>query len=281
MGNLKKSFNLGWYASRVMAVAVLMGTMACGTVEDGVTEPSESVGTQQQELAGQNGLTLNGLTLNGLTLNGLTLNGLTLNGLTLNGLGTASFAEWFSVNKAQNAMLMKYIVQCAVAEGQARSFLDQSSGTSYQWQGSLGLAPNWASGQPINEAEQQVISACLAAHVNKFGLHVSLSVLGRTAQGQPISYSAAELQAFPRREGCFFGNLFTGVRRGELSARLRSVDRAERLRVRVRPHGPHPELRELLHAGPLGAVLHAVQLQRPDVPPAHHAHQLGRDLLVR
>jgi hypothetical protein len=210
MENLAKSVNVGSSIRRVAALAVLMGTVACGQVGEGAIQPGESLGTQEQEVLGQNGLTLNGLTLNGLTLNGLTLNGLTLNGLTLNGLGTASFADWFSLNASQNATLMKYIVQCAVAEGQSRSYTDQSSGTSYLWQGSLGLAPSWASGQPINEAEQQVISACLAAHVNKFGVHVPLSVLGRTAQGQPIAYSAAELQAFPRREGCFFGNLFTG-----------------------------------------------------------------------
>ena len=210
MENLTMSVNLGWSIRRVAALAVLMGTVACGQIGEGAIEPGESLGTQEQELEAQNGLTLNGLTLNGLTLNGLTLNGLTLNGLTLNGLGTASFAEWFSLDPAQNATLMKYIVQCAVAEGESRPYQDPASGTSYLWNGALGLAPRWSSGHEINEQEQQVLSACLAAHVNKFGVHVPLSVLGRTATQQPISYSAEELQTFNRREGCFFGNLFTG-----------------------------------------------------------------------
>ncbi len=199
MENLTMSVNGGWNLSRAVVLAVMMGTAACGSVEES-PKPSESLGTQEQELA----------SVNGMTLNGMTLNGMTLNGLNASGLSTAEFASWFSQAPAQNDMLMKYMVRCAVADGESRSYQDLSSGTSYLWHGSLGLTPSWASGQPINEAEQQVISACLAAHVNKFGINVPLSALGRTAQQQPIAYTQEELQAFPRREGCFFGNLFTG-----------------------------------------------------------------------
>jgi hypothetical protein len=179
-------------------------------VEEGSPESGGSLGTQEQALSSSNGMTLNGMTLNGMTLNGMTLNGLTLNGMTLNGLATAEFAAWFSQAPAQNDMLMRYMVRCAVPEGESRLYLDPVSGTAYLWHGSLGLTPQWANGQRINVHEQQLISACLAAHVNKFGVHVPLSVLGRTATQQPIAYSAEELQTFNRREGCFFGNLFTG-----------------------------------------------------------------------
>jgi hypothetical protein len=105
---------------------------------------------------------------------------------------------------------MKYVMKCALPAGEARSYQNPRTGTSYTWDGLLGLAPGWASGQPMTEAEQQVISACLAAHINKYGVHVPISVLGRTSQLATIPYSAEELQSFPRREGCFFGNLFTG-----------------------------------------------------------------------
>jgi hypothetical protein len=220
MENLTKSVNLGWNASRVVALAMVMGTVACGSMEQVSSESGESLSTQGQELSSVNGMTLNGMTLNGMTLNGMTLNGMTLNGMTLNGmtlnglgahgLGTVEFATWFRQDVELSEMLMRYTVRCAVAAGEARSYQDSISGTTYTWQGSFGLTPSWASGQPINEAEQQLISACLAAHVNKFGVHVPLSVLGRTAQMEPIAYSAEELQAFPRREACFFGNLFTG-----------------------------------------------------------------------
>jgi hypothetical protein len=209
MENLTKSINLGWSASRVVVLAVLMGTVACGTVGE-APETTESLGTQEQELGAANGITVNGITVNGITVNGITVNGITVNGITVNGLATSEFSTWFSQNVEQNATLMSYIVRCAVPAGQERFYQDHASGQSFAWQGSLGLAPGWASGQPINEAEQQLVSACLAAHVNKFGIHVPFSVLGRTAAQEPIPYSAEELQTFNRREGCFFGNLFTG-----------------------------------------------------------------------
>ena len=180
---------------------VLLGTAACGQVEH---DPAPAVtSTREQQLQGENGVILNGVILNGVILNGVSLNG-----VVLNGLPTAEFTQWFSRDVARNAMLMKYLVKCTVAEGETRSYTDPSTGTTYTWQGSLGLAPQWASGKKMNEPEQQLVSACMAAHANKYGMHVQLSVLGRTTRGQAIPYTAEELEMFARREGCFFGNLF-------------------------------------------------------------------------
>jgi hypothetical protein len=210
MENLTESVNGGRSMGRLVAFAMLMGTVACGTMEEVSTESGESPSTQAQAMAGENGVTVNGVTVNGVTVNGVTVNGVTVNGLNVSGLSTSEFASWFNQNPEQNATLMNYLVRCAVAQGETRGYQNLITGESYSWDGALGLALGWAGGQPINETEQQLISACLAAHINKYGVHVQLSVLGRTAQMQPIAYSAEELQAFPRREGCFFGNLFTG-----------------------------------------------------------------------
>ncbi len=135
-------------------------------------------------------------------------NGLSLNGLSLNGLSTTDFATWFDSNPAGNAQLMRYMVLCAVPEGESRTFNNPVTGASYTWQGALGLAPGWASGAPVSETEEQVISACLAAHANNYGLHVAISLLGRDADERTISFSAEELKTFSRRESCFFGNVF-------------------------------------------------------------------------
>jgi len=210
MENLAKRVGLSNIGGWMMASVLLVGSVACGPVEQTGSGSMESFSTQGQELEGLNGVTVNGVTVNGVTVNGVTVNGVTVNGVTVNGLATLEFAQWFSQDAANNATLMSYIVRCAVPAGQTRRYLDASTATTYSWQGSLGLAPDWANGQPINAAEQQLVSACLAAHVNKFGMHVQLSVLGRTAHQQPIAYSSAELNTFARREGCFFGNLFTG-----------------------------------------------------------------------
>jgi hypothetical protein len=209
MENLAKRVSLSRIGGWVVASALLMGSVACGPVEAS-SESMETPTSQKQELEMKNGLTVNGLTVNGLTVNGLTVNGLTVNGLTVNGLGSADFSEWFVRNAELNGILMKYVVQCAVPEGEVRTYQDPSTGSSYTWQGGLGLALGWARGEAITEAEQQLVSACLAAHVNKYGMHVPLSVLGMTAHEEPIAYSREELESFGRREACFFGNLFTG-----------------------------------------------------------------------
>jgi hypothetical protein len=157
-----------------------------------------------------NGLSLNGLSLNGLSLNGLSLNGLSLNGLSLSGLASPSFSSWFESEPTLHQEVMRYVVRCAVPAGELRAYASAQTGQRWTWAGGLGLAPGWSAGQRASLTEQQLVSACLAAHANKFGVNISLSIQGRTATNAPIATSALELQAYPEREGCFFGNAFNG-----------------------------------------------------------------------
>ncbi len=183
-----------------LVLSVLVG---CGAVEP-VDEASRvEVDGTSQELVEDNGMSLNGLSLNGLSLNGLSLNG-----LSLNGLSTSAFSQWFGQNPSFNDTVMRYVVRCAVPEGESRTYTD-SQGRSHTWQGSMGLAPNWSDGASASLAEQQVVSACLAAHANKYGMRVAVSLLGRNAQGVTIPFSSGELATFANREACFFGNLFS------------------------------------------------------------------------
>ncbi|QRK13675.1 hypothetical protein JQX13_18830 [Archangium violaceum] len=186
------------------ALSLVVGATGCGVQELPSEEQELALHTQERAVQEDNGLSLNGLSLNGLSLNGLSLNG-----LSLNGLSTTNFANWFNGNPAGHEQLMRYMVRCAVPAGQTRSFVNPSTGVFYTWQGGLGLAPSWASGAPATVVEQQVVSACLAAHANNYGLHISISVLGRDANGVDIPYTADELASFPRKESCFFGNVFT------------------------------------------------------------------------
>ncbi|PTL84483.1 hypothetical protein [Vitiosangium sp. GDMCC 1.1324] len=182
----------------------LVGATGCGVEELSAEEQDLAPRTQEQALVENNGLSLNGLSLNGLSLNGLSLNG-----LSLNGLSTTDFANWFNSNPAGNEQLMRYMVRCAVGANETRSFVNPATGALYTWQGGLGLAPAWAGGAPATVVEQQIISACLAAHANNYGLHVSISVLGRDSNGANISFTTDELASYPKRESCFFGNVFT------------------------------------------------------------------------
>jgi hypothetical protein len=191
---------VGW----VLTSALAVGATGCGVAELPYEEQGPELRTQEQALVEENGLSLNGLSLNGLSLNGLSLNG-----LSLNGLSTTDFSTWFNGDPSHNSRLMRYMVRCAVPAGETRTFTNPSTGTVYSWPGLLGLAPNWSSGAPATVAEQQVISACLGAHANNYGLNVSISVLGRDASGSAIPFSSEELSIFSRKESCFFGNVFT------------------------------------------------------------------------
>ncbi|HEX8537922.1 MAG TPA: hypothetical protein VF664_10705, partial [Cystobacter sp.] len=194
-----------WVMWRLMLVLSLMGVVACGVEQP----PDEMQGLESRPQAFEED---NGLSLNGLSLNGLSLNGLSLNGLSLNGLSSADFIAWFNSadggNVAGHETLMKYLVRCAVPAGQVRVFVNPATGVRYSWEGGMGLAPQWSSGTPATRDEQQIISACLAAHANNYGVHVPISVLGKDAMGDLIPFTSQELVNFSQREACFFGNLF-------------------------------------------------------------------------
>lgn len=199
----------GWGARGWLSlVAVLMGVGASGCGPEGISPDTEWEG-QRQELGSANGLSANGLSANGLSANGLSANGLSANGLSATGLSTSSFSTWFSQDPAQTDMVMRYVVRCAVPAGETRTYTDPRTGVSYTWSGGLGLARGWASGAAPTSLEQQVITSCLLAHVNRYGLSIPISVLGRDAQGSVIPFTQSELNTYPVREACFFGNLFT------------------------------------------------------------------------
>ncbi|MDY7228184.1 hypothetical protein [Hyalangium rubrum] len=191
------------------AVLLLVGAPGCGPEEFPKESEEGALESQSQELVSDNGFTLNGLSANGLSANGLSFNGLSFNGLSANGLASAEFASWFAQDPILSTMVMTYLVRCAVPAGQSRSYTDAETGQSYSWNGALGLTPGWSNGQPASFAEQQVLTACLLAHVNQAGANLNISVLGRSAVGQPIPFTPHELLSYPVQEACFFGNLFT------------------------------------------------------------------------
>jgi hypothetical protein len=189
-----------------VVLAACLGLAGCGPLAS-PEERAAAQGLKTDNGLSPNGLSQNGLSQNGLSQNGLSQNGLSQNGLSQNGL-SSSFSTWFNKNTTTSDVVMQYIVRCAVASGQTRTWTNQATGVTYTWPGALGLAPSWASGSAATTTEQQLISACLAAHVNKFGVHVSISVQGRSSTGVAIPLSPNELTDYSVKEACFFGNLF-------------------------------------------------------------------------
>jgi hypothetical protein len=190
-----------------VALLLMVGSLGCGPT-DGLPDPP-MFEEQEQELSSTNGFSVNGFSVNGFSVNGFSVNGLSANGLSASALSAEGFAAWFARDPALAAHVMSYAVRCAVPAGQTRSYTDPGTGQLHTWSGGLGLAPDWAGGAAINQAEQEVITACLLAHVNRYGQHLPISVLGRDARGNLIPYSSCELRTYSAREACFFGNLFT------------------------------------------------------------------------
>ncbi|MDC0710424.1 hypothetical protein POL68_18245 [Stigmatella sp. ncwal1] len=197
-----RAFAAGHSLQWLVVLALGCGPLTPEEAEEGLSHQEEALGDRQIRSS-------NGLSVNGLSVNGLSVNGLSVNGLSVNGLSSASFQSWFTADPIVRDTVMRYVVQCAVPSGQERSFTHPTTGVTYRWQGLLGLAPAWAGGTQATVAEQQVVSACLAAHTNKYGLAVSISVLGKTAQGSAIPTTPEELASHSVKEACFFGNLFT------------------------------------------------------------------------
>lgn len=199
-----------------------------------------------------NGIITNGIITNGLALNSPLSNGLAVHGLAAQGLQSPAFATWFTAYPEADAdSAMHYVVACAVPEGEQRTWTNPVSGTLHTWEGVLGLAPDWAQGTPASEAEQQLVSACLASLVNKYGVHVPISVRGRDGRGQELTLSPEDA-GFTVREAAFFGNLFTGE--GVYVCSDRSVLAPDESSVRAcgissRGPGPSAECQPLVHTG--------------------------------
>ncbi|WP_224248137.1 hypothetical protein [Hyalangium gracile] len=197
-----------WGRAVEVLLAAQVLAVSCGPAQE-LHEPP-ALASQSQEIRIANGLSTNGLSTNGLSTNGLSTNGLSTNGLSTNGVSTAAFATWFQNDRPLNDTLMRYVVLCGVESGQSVTYTDPVTSQVYTWDGLLGLTPGWAGGETATEAEQQVLTACLAAHVNKYGMSVPMSVLGRNAEEEELEYTQEELETYSRTEGCFFGNIFRG-----------------------------------------------------------------------
>jgi hypothetical protein len=160
---------------------------------------------------GSNGINQNGINQNGINQNGINQNGITLSGLTTTGLSTTAFTTWFNANPVLAEVFMRYTYRCAAPAGTTVTWKNSKTRVTYSWAGSLGLAAGWTAGKPATLAEQQVVTACLGALANKYGVSITLAVEGRTATGTQLAIGPGELTTFSYREGCFFGNLFNGT----------------------------------------------------------------------
>ncbi len=140
----------------------------------------------------QNGGPLSDLITGALSSEALT-NHPTIGEIIANDPGTQKFFE--------------YMIQCALP---ATSTVSLSfAGETYDFPGSVGLAPEWLTG-PCEQACQEWVSACLFARVNTFGVTVALYLDGdhpafrEEEEGGPTRIDSG----YVVEEGAFYGNMF-------------------------------------------------------------------------
>lgn len=169
-------------------------------------------------LVTENALAPNALAPNSLVPNALAPNALAPNALAPNALAPNSLAPT-ALTALQDAtvvgdlarQLLRYTVGCALAPTQSFSFswIDAAGVVRDEtYAGELGIAPDWAAAPLTDVTRQRLVSACLAARVNWYGVSVVISV--RSVR-QPLRtiVTDEELADYPDIEGAFWGNVFS------------------------------------------------------------------------
>ena len=197
-----------WNGSRLAVLLATCCVAAC------VQEAPAGVASTDDALESTNGFTMNGFTMNGFTMNGFTMNGLSLNGFTMNGFTMNGLSLPNGLSSTTGLMttsggrqVVKYMVKCAYPDGQSLVKKDQY-GTSYTFYGSIGIAPELAAG-PCDLDCQEKISACMLAHVNNSGQHISIWMVG---PDPGIGWGSST--QYPYQEGAYFGNIFASPWQG-------------------------------------------------------------------
>ena len=161
-----------WFSIAILALIAMSG---CASE---MTDELHHVEDVEQELMGDNGITLNGITLNGMS-------------------SATHESEIAGMN-----MLFSYLLECALEEGSEGTYYD-IHGEPVVVAGLFGLAPEWGDG-PLSARGERLVSACLAARTNAKGRTVRLSL-----RGNDVSTTAVEREMYRHHEGAFWGDLFS------------------------------------------------------------------------
>lgn len=191
---------LGRGARLVVLAAALSGCTA--EVGPGV---EDSVAEAESAVIKTNALHVNALHVNALHVNALHVNALHVNSLDPNSMSAIRDP---SADGALAREFVKYTVACALTSSQTFEFTwtdAQDVDHPETFPGVLGLAPAWDSG-PLDLTGQRMVSACLVAHTNWYGMPVMLSMRAPEAPLKVIDPN--ELTDYPNVEGAFWGNLW-------------------------------------------------------------------------
>lgn len=195
--------------SLIPVAPLIFGAAGCAEPEDA----GATVQRGQKALTNSNSINLNSINFNSINLNSINLNSINLNALDPATLSadTLSTVQAAGTGGAAARELLRYMVGCALPpnDGLSLEWKDEDGAVHREWfAGLLGLAPEWKS-EPLSEAGQEWVSACLASRANFFGVPVEISSRG---DSKPLKITGTDGQAesaeFTVREGAFWGNVF-------------------------------------------------------------------------
>lgn len=173
-------------------------------------DASEHISEADGALSTSNALTANALTVNALFPTALAPNALADSALRLDDMTEGARAAIQDPSPAGDLSrkLLRYSVGCALDASQAFVFSwTDGQGVTHdeRYPGALGVQTSWAAA-PLSPAGQRIVSACLAARTNYYGIMVPISARSPVEPLRTIDDD--ELAAFPHVEGAFWGNVF-------------------------------------------------------------------------
>ena len=163
--------------------------------------PGES--TTHNAVVTGNRVTVNGVTTNRVTVNRLPANRLSETRLSNGALNVNMDSAGKLLSTEDGRGVFSFIVSCALpSDAVLQADVD---GTTYEFLGELGLAPEWMSG-PLGAEGQGWVSACIFARVNTRDVALPISMRGAN---QALATNIDERAGWSIEEGAFYGNLFT------------------------------------------------------------------------
>ena len=123
-----------------------------------------------------------------------------------NGLPAASLRK-MAEGGLLDPEVIKYAARCALPKGMSFSFTS-GEGKTASYPGAVGLAPEWVEGA-CDVVCQEKLSSCLAAHINRTGKHVNLTLVSAAPSMEKTIGADNDDLTYPSQEGAFFGNFWT------------------------------------------------------------------------
>jgi len=209
---------------RVMKLAmplVAVASLTLAACNGAPGEVDEKTGATQQAAVTTNALVQNALVQNALVQNALVQNALIQNALVQNALVQNALIQnaltGSDLTSANSREVFSYIVSCALPEG-AAIVIGDDQGNTYEFDGELGLTPEW--GQPGGSCDkecQEWVSACVIARLDYLGKKRDISLRG---DNPALAVSKHEAAKYGTGEATYFGDIFTAPEPMRLYAAL-------------------------------------------------------------